>query len=374
MTVQSCQFFSHTDNRRARQKTAKSSLWGVEFRVGYLHHPNIRRLADINYMTHKNFQAMREKIDAAILSGEGRHFLDFHFANHNEFAQEFIELICVLEDLCPGAGCATVKKISSLRGTDRGMYEQIVQALCELIIGKRFIEAFPADEGFKLDWEPTDMGKANPEFMIEGAEWRVLVEVKCPSLYEYEIKNRSATQQLPARIPRLKDVMSEFSGADTALPLDNKLKDFLASAERKFSSFGEVSVPTYGLLIVCWTERMFEAVSPLSNEICGLLTSASFYRKDGEVVKFSHVSGVVTTQHQSFLQRALAGRRPSHLMSDLDYGSYWTPETPANPIFSPNEFAKRQLPQEIIDVLEAVMVGHHLDPIASPMDFVIWLH
>lgn len=42
-------------------------------------------------MTHKNFQAMREEIDAAILGGEGRHFLDFHFANHNEFAQEFIE-------------------------------------------------------------------------------------------------------------------------------------------------------------------------------------------------------------------------------------------------------------------------------------------
>lgn len=162
---------------------------------------------------------MREDIDAAILGGEGRHFLDFHFANHNEFAQEFIELICVLEELCPEAGNATVKKISSLRGKNREMYEQIVQALCELIIGKRFIEAFPATEGFKLDWEPTDIGKANPEFMIEGPEWRVLVEVKCPSLHEYELKNRSATQQLPARIPGLKDVMSEFSGTKPALPV-----------------------------------------------------------------------------------------------------------------------------------------------------------
>lgn len=323
-------------------------------------------------MTHKNFQAMRENINAAILGGESRHFLDFHFANHNEFAQEFIELICVLEDLCRGAGFAMVKKISSLRGTDKATYEQIVQALCELIIGKRFIEAFPSDEGFKLHCEPTDKGKVNPEFMLEGPKWRVLVEVKCPSLYEYETKNRMKAQQVVARLPGLKDVIFELSGLEPALPLDNKLKDFLISAETKFSSFGEVSVPTYGLLVVCWTERMFEAVSPLSNEICGLLTSASFHRKDEEAVQFAHVSGVITTQHQSFLKRALAGDRLGHLASDLDYGSYWKPNTPANPVFSPNEFAKRPLPQEIIDALEAVMVGEHLDPIASPMDFVMW--
>lgn len=324
-------------------------------------------------MTHKNFQTMRKDIDAAISGGKGRHFLDFHFANHNEFAQEFIELMCALEDLCPGAGCATVKRISSLRGEDRATYDQIVQALCELVIGKRFIEAFPADEGFKLHWEPTDMGKANPEFMLEGPEWRVLVEVKCPSLHDYETKNRTATQQLAARLPGVKDVLSNISGAEPALPLDNKLKDFLVSAERKFSSFGEVSVPTYGLLVVCWTERMFEAVSPLSNQGCGLLTPASFYRKDEKVVQFTNVSGVITTQQQHFLQSALAGHRPSHLASDLDYGSYWEPNTPVNPAYSPNEFAKRQLPKVIIDALEAVMVGEHLDPIAAPMDIVMWL-
>ena len=113
-------------------------------------------------MTHKNFQAMCRDINAAILGGEARHFWDFHFANHDEFAQEFIELICSLEDLCPGAGCATVKRISSMRGADQSTYEQVVQALCELIIGKRFIEAFPADERFKLHWEPRTWAKRIP--------------------------------------------------------------------------------------------------------------------------------------------------------------------------------------------------------------------
>lgn len=324
-------------------------------------------------MTNEIFQSMRKEVDAAIANGKGRHFLDFHFANHTDFAREFIELMCGIEHLCLGAGHATVKRIASLRGEERATYDQIVQALCELVIGKRFIEAFPEEKGFKLRWEPTDIGKANPEFMLEGPEWRVLVEVKCPSLHEYETKNRTAGHQLAARLPGVKDVMSGISGTDPALPLDNKLKDFLVSAERKFASFSEVSVPTYGLLVVCWTQRMFEAVSPLSNEGCGLLTPASFYRKDEKVVEFSHVSGVITTQHQIFLQQALAERRPSHLVSDLDYGSYWKPDTPVNPVFSPNVFAKRQLPQGIIDALEAVKVGEHIDPIAAPVDFVMWL-
>lgn len=322
---------------------------------------------------HENFQVMRKDIEAAIIKGEERHFLDFHFIHHTPFAREFIELMCVLEDLCPGAGSATVKRISSLRGKERATYDQIVQALCELVVGKKFINAFSADRGFKLHWEPTENSKANPEFMLEGPEWRVLVEVKCPSLLEYEAKNSMAAHQLAARLPGMKDTISGISGAEPALPLDNKLKDFLVSAERKFSGFGEVSVPTYGLLVVCWTERMFEAVSPLSNEACGLLTPASFHIKDGKVVQFPHVSGVITTQHQIFLNRALAGERPSHLASDLDYGSYWKPNTPANPVFSPNEFANRHLPQEIIDILEAVRVGDHLDPIATPIDFVMWM-
>lgn len=323
-------------------------------------------------MTHKNFQTMRKNIDARIAGGEGRHFLDFHFANHNEFAQEFIELMCVLDDLCSGAGSATVKRISSLRGEKRATYDQIVQLLCELVIAKRFIEAFPEDKGYKLSWEPTDVGKANPEFMVESSEWRVLVEVKCPSLHDYETKNSAAPQQLAARLPGFKDAISSFLGKEPALPLDNKLKDFLVSAERKFSSFEEISIKTYGLLVVCWTERMFEAVSPLSNVGCGLLTPASFYRQNEDVVKFPHISGVITTQQQSFLQRTLAGKRPSHLASDLDFGSYWEPGTPANPVFSPNEFAKSQLPRVIIEALEAVTVEMHLDPIAAPIDFVMW--
>jgi len=113
---------------------------------------------------------------------------------------------------------------------------------------------------------------------------RKLLSRRCKS--GYETRNRGATHQLAARLPGVQDVIEKISGNVPALPLDNKLKDFLVSAERKFSSFGQGENPTYGLLVVCWTERMFEAVSPLSNEGCGLLTPESFYEVDGEKVRF----------------------------------------------------------------------------------------
>jgi hypothetical protein len=84
------------------------------------------------------------------------------------------------------------------------------------------------------------------------------------------------------------------------------------------------------------------------------------------VLQFPHISGVITTQQQYFSQQELAGYRPGYLSSDLDYGSYWKPDTPANPVFSLNKFAKRQLAKVRIDALEAV-VGEHLDPIAAPI-------
>jgi hypothetical protein len=154
--------------RRAVACRPEEVSGGRRFSIGLYSATEHLTLNAIKNMTHKNFQTMRKDIDAAIGGGEERHFLDFHFANHNEFAEEFIELMCVLEDICPGAGCATVKKISSLRGENRATYDQIIQALCELVIGKRFIEAFPADAGFKLHWEPTDHGESESRVYARG--------------------------------------------------------------------------------------------------------------------------------------------------------------------------------------------------------------
>jgi hypothetical protein len=322
----------------------------------------------------RDFQKMKRAIADCVFDNDQRHFLDFHFGNFTPFAQEFTELMCTLETLSPGSGYDFVKRIGSLQGESRATYEQIVQAICELVIAKKFIELYPVEKGFILKWEPTGKTKSNPEFMIEGPEWRLLVEVKCPSLFEYDTKNRAASQQVTARLPGMKEIMTDIGGEVPALPLDNKVKDFLLSAEKKFSSFEENGLPTYGLLFICWGERMFEAITPLSHEACGLLKESSYFEEKGNKIRFPHVSGVVVTQHQHFIQNMLVGHPPPHQRSWLDYGEYWEYGTPPNPVLSSNEFAIRSLPMEFVKNLQTVNAGESLDPIAGMMETVWWLH
>jgi hypothetical protein len=320
-----------------------------------------------------NFEEFRTKLTESIIVDDQRHFLDFHFANFNQFAYELTILICIIDKRCPGSGLDLIKRIGSLKGQTIATYEQIVQALCELIIAKKFIESYPAEQGFKLVWEPTDTTKSNPEFMIVGPDWRLLVEVKCPSLYDYDKKNRAAGYQVTARISGMKELMTELGGTDPALPLDNKVKDYLVSAEKKFSSFDKTEIPTYGLLFICWGVRMFEAITPLSSLFCGLLKERSYFEINGNKVRFPNVSGVIVTQHQHFIKEMLADRIPSHHQSCLHYGEYWGYGTPPNPVFSKNDFAENELPMEIKDTLQTVNAEDSIDPIAGIVDNVMWL-
>jgi len=324
--------------------------------------------------TLETYTKIRAEIAARILGGSVRHFLDFHFGNDTRFARDFVKFMCQLESLSPGAGYDIIKRIGGLQGEAPGTYEQIVQILCELVIAKKFIDSYPADHGYVFKWEPKDKNKSNPEFLILSKDWRLLVEVKAPALIDYDVKNRGVSMQLPSRLPGMRDWMTSMSDAEPALPLDNKVKDFLISAEKKFSSFGEIDVPTYGLLVICWGQRMFEGIGPLSNEGCGLLKPTSFYEANGEKVRFPNVSGVVVTQHQFFVQEMLAQRYQFPTESCLDYGDYWVNGSPPNPVFSENVYANRQLLDEFKDVLQTVAAGESLDPMGNIVDTVFWIN
>jgi hypothetical protein len=313
-------------------------------------------------------------INEHILAPTSIHFLRYHFENKTDFARRFVYFIYALDKAAPGAALKVVKKFGEIRGGEREKYEQIVQTLCELVIAKKFFDSFPAKKGYVYEWEPVDQNGKNPEFMVSGPEWRLLVEVKSPSLFDYDQKNRTAKGQVVGRFPHVKDVTEGLYGKGTiALPLDNKVKDYLTSAEKKFSSFVEVEVPTYGLLFICWGQRMFEAITPLSNPGCGLLTERSFNKPNGEIATYPHVSGVVVTQHQYFLQEILAERpRPAGL-DGLEYGEYWGYGTPPNPSLCENRWAKALLPKSLKNILQTVPAGESLDPISQQVDFIHWL-
>ena len=314
-------------------------------------------------------------IDDLILIDDGkRHYLDYHFKNETIFARDFIDFICILDTVSPGAAKNIIQRIGNVRGETTSNYEQIVQALCELVIAKKFIEEFPREDGYHFLWEPTDTNEKNPEFMVTCKEWRILIEVKTPSLSDYNNKNRKAKAQLAGRLGPMKDSLQNLWGEKhVALPLDNKIKDYLISAESKFSSFTKIDVPTYGLLFICWGERMFEAITPLSNPACGYLSENSHLKNNGDIVKFPNVTSAIVTQHQVFIQLILAERYRHKTGGSLGYGEYWGFGSSPNPSISENPFANDRLPKIFKDILQTVPPEASLNPISRPVDFVYWL-
>lgn len=321
-----------------------------------------------------NIFRIKNAIDEHIIRDRtSQHFLTYHFDKDTTFALQFIDFLCVLDRICAGIGVNLIKKIGQIRGTKIEKYEQIVQVLCEIVIAKKFVEAFPPEEGYNFEWEPTDKSKKNPEFLVRCADWRILVEVKSPSLTEYNQKNRAAKAQVVGRTSFMKEVIENLYGKESvALPLDNKVKDYLISAEQKFSSFTDIDVPTYGLLFVCWGERMFEAITPVTGLGSGLFTPRSYYKKHGTAVEFPNISAVIVTQHQHLLNLLLQELPLPNGVNGFEYGDFWAYASPANPTLCENPKALLPMPMFLQEALHTMPAGQSMDPLAQEMDFVHW--
>lgn len=339
------------------------------------HNEILRRVLNPDERYRINLFKIKNAIKEHIIRDElTQHFLTYHFVNSTLFGVQFIDFVCLLDRLVPDTGIYIIKKIGEIRGAHISKYEQIIQMLCEVVIAKKFIEAFPPGSGFTFEWEPTDKTKKNPEFMVKCDTWRVLVEVKCPSLFDYEEKNRMARAQVVGRTPFMKDVLENLYGKQhVALPLDNKMKDFLVSAEAKFSSFNSINVPTYNLLFVCWSERMFEAITPVTGLGSGLFTERSFYQKNGDTVIFPSIGGVIITSHQHLLGLLLKEIELPPGVNGFDYGDYWVYGSSANPTFCHNPNAQTPIPEFLQEMLHTIPAGKALDPLAQEMDFIHWI-
>ncbi|MDV0440325.1 MULTISPECIES: hypothetical protein [Xanthomonas] len=306
--------------------------------------------------------------DAVLGDGSRRHFLDFHVANCTPPWRRIITASAKLDIVVPGFIELIAKRLGALMGENENFYEQLLQALCEIVIAEKFVDVYKKEEGFSFTWEPTENGLKNPEFMVECEDWRLLVEVKAPSLLAHKRSATGSSMQIPYR-GWDRELLAQFSNR-IVYPLDNKIKDFINSAQGKFSQFNSDKKLTYGLLVICWSERLYEAVGPLSNLATGLLTEESYFRDaDNKVVTFPHVGGVLVTDHLGRISQALS--HPFGLGELMSYGSYWS-SVAANPVFCKNPEALSCVPGHVLEKLEAIPEGEHLDPLANTMDFIYW--
>lgn len=309
------------------------------------------------------------------------HWFRYHFQGlaKGEFTAlsfDFLNRCRLIERKIPGFTKETINRMTSICGKEKfePHYEQLLQLLVEVVIFYRLVEGFLL-ELVEFQWEPTAQGsEKNPELMLVHPLWCALIEIKSPSILRHHRDAAKHDTQLGARLgdPAVFDALSKTGHATR--PLDNKIKDYLVSAEGKFKGFRDQSPKPTTFLYVAWTQYLFEAISPVCNEMSGLFTARSFYRdENGDAVQFPSVDAVIVSDHMEPIIRGTKDEEmPFGYSSPLDYGAYLMPSF-QHPILLENPATTDASLHPVAKVLGALPPCELDDPRAKPLDYVMWL-
>jgi len=215
-----------------------------------------------------------------------RHWFRHHFEHHlrggeHPFARSIVPACLDCEPHIPGFAKGMIDAIAAPSGKekDRRQYEQLIQRLAELLVIRQLV-TYPWPFAARYRWEPTAAGsKKNPELVVEGGPCAFGIEVKAPSLLDHIDKRGKNPTQVPSRsMPQ--EAITTLPDADrgVTLPRDNPVKDFLVSSDAKFIAFKKADPEFRGVLVIVWDDFIYEPISSLMHEHCGLLTPKSFAR------------------------------------------------------------------------------------------------
>jgi hypothetical protein len=145
--------------------------------------------------------------------------------------------------------------------------------------------------------------KRKPEIRFEFEKAGFHVEVKCPNLLTFPV-------------PKVNDIIVNFRGRNPRdwyrkryprvtvhFPLDNKIREYLESAESKFGpECVSEEMACYGLLIINWPDFRFDRIdSVFYNPHSGIFTDKSFIRnEDGTAKTFEKICGVIVYQGRNY--------------------------------------------------------------------------
>lgn len=326
--------------------------------------------------------ALKIQILASNIFNE-HHYFRYHFRElaenlvESEFAKRFLDHLQGIDLKVAGFAEKFITNFASISGKPKHEphYEQLVQMLAELVVIGKLATIYNGTE-YLFNWEPTaGKNKKNPEISIVCEEWTVLIEVKCPSFLKH---NRAAAKnsiQLGARVPGGVEFFNGMSNTGTAtLPLDNKVKDYLISADEKFVGFKKENPKVHSLLVLVWTLHRYEAVSPLMNGFYGLFTENSFHKNAaGLAEEFSNVDGVLITSHYDMLLNASREELlPAGYRYPLDFGDAANLNY-SHPVYIRNPHSTNQDARFLLDSLGAEDYVEGGDPFTAPMDMIFWL-
>lgn len=257
------------------------------------------------------------------------HWLAYHFAPYRNGYEHFLAASIIdscieIERAIPGFTKDFLDRLASYSGREQYLphYEQIIQLLSELYVIRHLVSV-PFDEP-KFEIEPTiGDSKKNPEVGIRLPDKELFVEVKCREYISHHNNRGNAAIEIPSRQDGVFDLANSIKkdSESIVLPRDNVIKDYLISADDKFSSFKANNPNAVTILVIIWDDFIYEPISALLNDASGLLTDNSFY-KDGESAhKFNNIDGVLVVRHSHQIVRATRDELPvDGLDNPLDWG------------------------------------------------------
>lgn len=302
-----------------------------------------------------------------------RHWLDFHFYNVTNVSLSISKALEDIDDKKKGTGNILAKNLMDIKYKEsesddrkRKTFEQLVQLIAE-IMALQCICKINWPEGTKFDYEPQAPNGKRPEFRVETDQDIYLFEVKAPSLLKHKENRRKNAIQMPYRHSEgTLELFSEgFDGV--TLPKDNTIKDFLLSAQDKFSSFSNAK-KIYRILVIVWDSYMYEAISPLINPHNGLLTKNSWLGND----KFNCIDSVIVINKMDQIIEALKSNHVTGIPGDIEIKDTHLPNVAFNNVNG------NAIPDFLIDAFHA-FDGTHLKPHEfigaeyAPLDMIMWI-
>lgn len=252
----------------------------------------------------KESDVIRELTSSQILSSW--HWFQWHLLHHvrggsHPFINDIASAISEIDSAIPGYAKPTIVRIAAVSGAECHVphYEQLLQILAEIHVIRQLVRIeWPRPR--EIRHEPVAPGSAkNLELAIRFSDVEVGFEVKAPSLADHINERATNPTQLVGRFLRKEQIEQlPDSVAGITYPRDNPIKDFLISANEKFSAFKTTQSNFYGVLVIVWDSFIYEPISALLHERGGLFKETSFYRDtSGRPVQFRSVDAVVVIPH-----------------------------------------------------------------------------
>ncbi|MYN05369.1 hypothetical protein GTP41_25040 [Pseudoduganella sp. DS3] len=302
------------------------------------------------------------------------HWFRYHFSFMplHPLAKSIVDACADCERVIPGLGEQFIEEIISINGQERHEphYEQLLQKLSEILVLRQLLSLdWPPDTEFQHEPAAVPNGK-RPELRVTTPDERFLFEVKTPSLMAH-IRNRNrAGVQIPGRALERERIEAIAANENVTLPRDNPIKDFLVDANEKFRQF-KARNEEKSVLIIVWDDFLYEPITALGHERCGLLTPNSYFRDaDDNAIEFPHIDAVILIRHLTYLYRATADVPLDERNHALDFGDE---NSLPNVHFPLNHGLP--IPENVLKGLRAVS---HTDEVLQrfadyrPKDIVIW--